>query len=195
MNIVMEPGTIRTVHYYRKRGADGKYPVTYWGTLEEQIAEATLANAHAVSSADHKMISLYTTQEDCPHTNPEDDEKYDGVDDLIDAWMARNCPGLKWEPWDDISIHPLIWKNQERAYAVIPLANEWRRAQDVFDDTHNGVCLDDYQGQCCTECSEFDPDYGSEPGACRLSETIREQYGDFWWRASPEGIADRERER
>lgn len=193
MSIVMEPGTIRAIHYHRKRDADGKYPVTYWGSVEEQIAEATAENARATSSRDHRMMQLYTFQGDCDHTNPEDDDKYDGVDDLVDEWMARNCPGLEWARGDTIGIHTLIWKNKERAYAVIPLVNEWRRAQETYDDTHNGVCLESPAGECCVECSDGDDD-GHEPGSCYLPDRIREQYDDFWWRFSPAGIADREKE-
>lgn len=194
MTITHEPGTIRAVHYFGKRDADGKYPVTYWGTIEEQIAEATAANARAVSTADHKPMSLYTRQEDCPHTNPEDDDRYSDVDDLVDEWMARNCPGLTWARGDAFEVDRLIWKNKERAYAVVSLANEWRRAQDAYDDRHNGVCLDQYMGTCCTECTDGDEDWGHEPDSCRLAERIREQYDTFWWNVSPEGIADRGRQ-
>lgn len=188
MSIVMEPGTVRAVHYLRPRTTDGKYPVTYWGTVEEQIAEATAENARATSSRNHKQMQLYTYTEDCEHSNPEDDEKYAGVDDLVDEWMARNCPGLERRPGDDIDIHSLIWKNKKRAYAVIPLANEWWRAQNAYDDGHAAdVCLGNPMGTCCTACTEGDDDFGYEPGACSLATNLREEYDAFWDRVSPEG--------
>ncbi|WP_136057284.1 hypothetical protein [Microbacterium sp. K24] len=185
MSIVKEPGTIRTVHYNRAKGEDGRFPVTYWGTLEEQIAEATAANARSTSSHDHRMQSLYTYVEDCGHLNPEDDERFEHVEDLIEAWVSHNLPMLAWQRGDEHVIHTLRFKNRQRAYGVIPIAAEWHRAQEDYDDQHVGtVCLASPMGECCTECTEGDEDFGYEPEGCRLAERVREEYDDFWDRAS-----------
>lgn len=181
---VHEPGTIRHVHFIRGRGEDGKFPVTVWGSIEEQIAEATLENARATSRADHRMIPLYTWSEDCGHDNPEDAERFDGVDDLLDEWMRRNAPSLTYRDGD------LYWKNRARAHVSVPLYVEWRVAQAEYDKGHNGpVCLLSPMGQCCEACTDGDDDSGYEPGECRLPERIRDEYDQFWWRVSPDGIA------
>lgn len=180
-DLVHEPGSVR------RRRVNGQYRVTYWGSVDEQIAEATAANARATSSHDHRMIPLYTWMEHCGHPNPENDDRYRDVEDLADEWMRRNAPALTYRDGD------LYWKNLRRAHASVPLYVEWRRAQDEWDDMHGAaVCLASPMGECCEVCADGDED-GYEPGDCRLPERVREAYDDFWWRVSPEGIADRAR--
>jgi hypothetical protein len=181
-----EPGLIRSIRYHVGKGADGRYPVVYWGTLDEQIAEATALNLRAHSSIDHKMIPLYTMAEDCPHLNPEHDERFDLVDDLVDEWMARNCPSL-----DRNSASTVEWKlyylNRQRA-AVIPIVAEYWAADEWYHENHSSVCLESYMGDCCERCADFDPDFGAEPMACRRQDDAREAQADFWDRFSPEGV-------
>lgn len=187
--IVHEPGTVRQIHYMRGRQEDGKYPVTYWGSIEEQIAEATAANARATSRHDHKMMPLFTMTEDCGHPNPEDDERFRDVDDLVDEWMRRNLPAMSWRDGD------LYWKNKRRGEAVVPLYAEWARAQGVWDASHSGnVCLDSPMGECCTVCTDGDGDFGYEVEPCRLAAVVRDKYDDFWAMVSPEGREIRARQ-
>jgi hypothetical protein len=189
MNLVHEPGSIRHVHYLSGRDADGKYPITYWGDVDEQIAEATLENAKATTRLSHVPMPLYAYAENCEHSNPEDADRYRDVDDLVDEWMRRNTPCLTWRDG------ALYYKNRARGEASVPLFVEWRAAQDAYDDVHqSGVCLDSPQGTCCTACTEGDDDYGYEAGACALPQQVRNAYDDFWWRVSPDAIADRARQ-
>lgn len=189
---VPEPGTVRRVHYFAKKGADGRYPVTYWGALEEQIAEATADNLRAHSSTDHTMIQLYTMAEDCGHVNPEYDDRFAGVDDLADEWMARNCPGLDRHAssrveWD------LYYRNRNRA-SVIPLVAEYWAADSWYHDTHSTVCLESHMGECCERCADFDPDFGAEPEPCRRQDNAREAQSEFWDRFSDDGLEHLARE-
>lgn len=172
--ITNKPGSVRTVLYHR-RDENGKYPVVYWGTIEEQVKEAQAKNREFMFSGTHEEMKLYTMAEDCPHSNPDEDEKFDGVDDLIDAWMERNCPGLQ-ESRD----YTLKWKNRERAIAVIPLAAEHERASHEYHDTHNTVCLEGYMGTCCLACTEGGDDWGYEPEPCRLGDKLRDQNEEFY---------------
>lgn len=187
MTIVHEPGSVRQIHYFRAK-VDGRYPVTYWGSLEEQIAEATRENARAASRHDHKTITLYSLAEDCEHENPEEAARFDGIDDLVDAWMERNTPGLTWRDG------PLYYKNRRRAEASIPLYAEWRAADTAYFADHGLVCLLSPTGDvACTGCEgEHEDSY--EGGGCGLAERVRETYEDFWWRVSPDGREDRARQ-
>ena len=181
---VNEPGSVRRVQYFARRGADGKYPVTLWGSLEEQIREATARNLEEHSNAKHVMSPLWLMADDCEHVNPDEDERFADVDDLIAAWMDRNCPGLRGAyrgvEWD------LYYKNTRRAYAVIPLAAEYQRKKDEYDDGHNRVCYDNPMGDYCEACTEGDDDSGYEPARCRRRDEAQEQYSEFWWRFSAE---------
>ena len=192
---VRDPGTIREVKYHLGRGPDGKYPVTRWGTVEEQVAEATLANARALSGAEHQPMELFSFIDDCEHINPEEDERFYDVEDLIDAWLERNCLMGSDYPKFNSTIphaermmqHRLKHINHERAYAVIPLANEWRRAQGEYDDVHSGqVCLASPQGSVCRGCLQDegrDPDSsddGFEESGCLRQERARERQREFW---------------
>jgi hypothetical protein len=56
------------------------------------------------------------------------------------------------------------------------------------------VCLDTPTGSCCTACTEGDDDFGYEPSECDLARTIREEYEQFWYQVSTEGVADRSRQ-
>lgn len=202
-----EPGSIRTVHYRHGRGPDGKYPVTYWGTVEEQVQEATSAIARDLSADRHEPMDLFSFTDDCDHVNPEEDERFDEVEELVSEWLKRNCLMGADYPVFDRSVpferrqvqHGLRYKNERRAYAVIPLANAWERAQGEYDDTHAGaVCLDSPMGSACRGCLEDegeDPDggdFGIEPCGCVRQERARERQGEFWRLVSAER-AQRER--
>ena len=185
MTITHEPGSIRAVHYFARK-VGGQYPVTRWGTLDEQIAEATQHNASTTSRRGHDTLPLYTYSDHCPHSNPEDDDRYRDVDDLLDEWMRRNTPGLTWRDG------ALYSKNRQRGEHTVPLYVEWRQAQDAYDDVHPGrICLDSPVGTCCQGCAEGDEDWGFAVGSCRLPEHVREAYDEFWWRVSPDGILHR----
>lgn len=166
----------------RRFGRPGE-PNTLWGTVEEQIAEATRVNAEQWSRRGHRLMPLYAMEGDCPHTDPEDDERFDGVDDLVDAWAARlglgDTPGSRatsggWALW---------WKNRARAYAVIPLAAEYELAAIEYSANHNRVCLLEPMGEACSDpdCHDGDEDYGIEPGVCRLPDRARDAWDEFWW--------------
>lgn len=177
---VGEPGTIRAIHYYGKRGADGKSPVTLWGTVEEQVKEAQATNREYMWSGTHKMIDLYAME--CEHVHPEEDEQFDDVEELLAAWMARNCAGLTWGDGD------LYYKNRERGQASIPKYVAYMAADDEYSENHNSVCLLAPMGSCCAVCSDGDDD-GHEEGACRMPDQLKDDEGTFWWANSPEGIA------
>lgn len=190
MTLVHEPGTIRRVHYHQGRTDNGKYPVSYWGDVESQIVEATEANTLRTSRMLHRTMPLYRMSDDCGHANPEEDDRYRDVEDLVDEWMRRNTPGLTWRDGD------LYWKNRRRGEASVPLYVEWDDAQAAYQDVHVGnVCLDTPTGSCCEACTQGDDDFGYEPGECLLPTELREDYDLFWWRVSPEGVADRERQK
>jgi hypothetical protein len=186
---VFEPGSIRSIHYYAERDSEGKYPVVLWGTLEEQIEEATATNLKAHSGSFHKPMDLWTMATDCGHSNPEGLDKYEGVEDLLDDWVKRNLLGLDYRDGD------LYWKNRRRGEAVIPLYAEWSKAQGEWDAVHgSGVCHDQYQGTCCVECAEGDEDSGYETSPCWRQEHAREAMDEFWYQVSSDGVADRQRE-
>lgn len=170
----------------------------HWPSVAEQVSEATRAIAEALSAAPHVDKPLYRFQDDCGHLSPEHNQKYDGVDDLIDDWMQRNC-GMdsSWpefigsrevagaEAYDRRQDHiSLIGKNRDRAEKAIPLAAEWRLAQVWFDEYHTGeICLATPMGTYCAGCPDErdeDPDYGIEPSLCRRQEAARERSSDFW---------------
>lgn len=188
---VYEPGSIRSINYRTKLGEDGKYPVTYWGTIDEQIAEATKANLEQWTCKGHDQVQLYTFTDNCPHTNPEDDEKYEGVDDLLDAWKERNLFGLTWRDGD------LYHKNVKRGEQIIPEYAAWAKAQDEWEDGHSSdVCLLSPDGVCCASCEADSLEYGegTEPGPCSLPYRAREAWDEFWSEFTVEAFEDRERE-
>jgi hypothetical protein len=181
---VHEPGSYRSLVF----ALDHSYVARYWGTLDEQIAEATAENLKAHSGLEHKPMNLWTRNEDCGHPNPDEDEKYDGVDDLLDEWWKRNFPAsLTYKDGD------LYYRNRRRGYGVVPEYAAWRKALADWQAVHDGgVCLDQYQGTCCIGCDNGDDDFGHEAGECYRSYRAREAQADFWWLFSPE---NNERER
>lgn len=181
--IVHEPGTLRAVLYHARRDENGNYPKVYWGTLDEQIADATQQNLENHSGSRHKPMELWTMADDCGHTNPEDDDKYDGVDDLLDAWCARNIPGLSYTDGN------LYWINRKRGEQIIPEYAAFSQAMAEYEGNHNTVCYLNPQGTCCTGCTDGDDDYGYEPGSCYRQDDARAKQADFWDRFSPEGAA------
>lgn len=139
---------------------------------EEEIRATTAENLRLSSSSIHRMIDLYTLAEDCPHRNPDDDEKYEGVEDLVTEWMERNCAGLstndiyKWRRAGIEVSYEFVYKNRKRAHANIPLYNEWDRASEAYHAVHGFVCMESYMGKVCEECSEGDDDWGYDPAPC-----------------------------
>lgn len=181
-----EPGSIRHIYYHLKRDENGKYPVVYWGTIEEQVAEATASNLRRYSRQGHVPEQLYSFVHDCGHSNPDDDESpYMGVDDLLDAWKERNLFGLTWRDG------PLYYKNEERGKQIIPEYAAYVKAAQEYEDDHTGsVCLASPMGTCCRGCNEDAMDYddGVEPESCRLPDQAREAWDDFWASNDPEFI-------
>ena len=177
----------------RKEGSL-KYPayyggtLQYWGDIESQIREATAENLSNHSSVHHTEMNLYVYVEDCPHSTPETDEKYEGVDDLIDEWVARNCAGLT--STDHRFGHPawqLWYKQRKRAIANIPLASEYYRLMSEWEDLHDGrVCMASPTGSCCRGCTDGDEDFGYEPGGCQRQHFAKEAQEEFWWYFSDE---------
>lgn len=154
-------------------------------------------------------MELFTFTDDCPHSNPEDDDTYESVDDFVDDWMLRNCsiePGWPSYPrecresaeYAAYSVqNALYWRNRERAIAVIPLVYEYYRRLQDFEDDHSGnVCLKSPQGSVCRGCledDELDPDGddGFEPGPCWRSSRAKERQSDFWHLFSEVAAKDR----
>lgn len=168
--ITYEPGSLRRLGHWGE-------PNKTWGTLEEQIADATRANAEEWSRHGHTTMQLYMLADDCPHTNPEDDERFDGVDDLVDEWLER-LGFTRADMWTR------LWTlNRHRALTVIPIASEYERAQREYETNHSRVCLLEPMGTACSDpdCHEGDEDYGIEPGGCRLQDRAREAWEEFWW--------------
>lgn len=174
--ITHEPGSLRRLGHWGE-------PNKTWGTIEEQIADATRANAEQWSRRGHDTMQLFMMEDDCPHTNPDEDDRYDGVDDLIDEWLASiGLSGIRWTSRDDTE-RQLYWKNRQRAGTVIPLVGEWWRAEEEYGANHNRVCLLNPMGTACSDpdCHEGDDDFGIESGGCRLQERAREAWDEFWW--------------
>lgn len=147
------------------------------GSREEQLQQVFTTLRAQWSQTTHAPIELYTMAEDCGHTNPEEDERFDGVDDLIDEWMERNCAGLRIS--DDWLLH---YRNRHRAALVIPLVAEYERAMREWEDNHSGsVCLASPMGSTCGGCNEdIDSDFGLEPSECDMPEKAREEWDNFW---------------
>lgn len=166
---------------------------------DEEIRRATRQNLELHSSSSHKIIDLYSFTEDCPHPNPEQDDKYDGVDELVDEWMERNCAGLSVQdlyklprPWP--VTYDFIFKNRRRAENNIPLYIEWRQAMLDYEANHGRVCLLSPMGTACVICSEGDDD-GYEPSDCYRQSRAREAYEEFWDLFSSENLEYQAKER
>ena len=192
------PGTVRLLTDER-----GRTTTTEWGSLDEQICEATTANARQLAAGPHVTTQLYSFAGDCGHTDPEVDSKYDGVEDLIADWLQRNCligpdftnrrPGDDRDYWARIDLNA---RNTSRAYAAIPLASEWKRAQEAYDGSHSHVCLVSPMGTACLGCLSdegIDPDDsdGINPFACRRAEAARERRDAFWHLFTAEALEAR----
>lgn len=145
---------------------------------DEEIAAVLAELRERHSSAGHRMEELYTFTEDCEHINPDDDPAYDGVDDLVDAWIEQHLFGLTYADGR------LYWRNRDRAYGVIPLAAALDRAEREFGDQHNRVCLASPMGEHCATCDELDgeggEDFGFDPSGCRRTARAREEREEFW---------------
>lgn len=145
------------------------------GSREEQLRKIFAALRAEWSQAEHKTIQLYRMAEDCDHKNPEMDERFEGVDDLVDEWMDRNCAGLRSSDWT------LYYKNRARAAASVPLVGEYDRAMEEWEDLHSGsVCLGSPMGTACGGCADVDSDFGVEEGGCELQMRAREAWDEFW---------------
>lgn len=148
---------------------------SFYGSREEQLARVFETLRGTWSRHLHVTIDLYKMTEDCDHVNPEEDERFEGVDDLIDEWMQRNCAGLNSSDWS------LYYKNYQRAVVNIPLVLEYEKAMREWDDTHSNVCLASPMGTACGGCNEdTDADFGIKPGGCSLAEKAREEWDSFW---------------
>jgi hypothetical protein len=176
--IVHEPGTYRGTVVTGSRS----YERTYWGTLDQQIREATADNLRLHSGLEHKPMDLWTMAYDCGHQNPEDAEEYEGVDDLLDEWWKRNFPeSLTYKDGE------LYYRNRRRGYYAVPEYAAWLQADNAWQDVHgDGVCRDSYQGTCCAGCTEGDEDFGYEPGDCDRQYLAKEAQNEFWWLFSDE---------
>lgn len=145
------------------------------GSREEQLRQLFRSLRAEWSQAEHSTTQLYTLTEDCAHRNPEEDERFEGVDDLVEEWMDRNCAGLRPSDWN------LYYKNRARAAACIPLVGEYDRAMSEWEDLHSGsVCLGTPQGTACAGCADMDSDFGVEEGGCELQTRAREAWDEFW---------------
>jgi hypothetical protein len=176
-------GSFRRYRSERNGGA------VLWGSLEEQIAEATADNLRYSSGLDHQPMDLWTWAQDCGHENPDDlldEDRYADVETLIDAWMARNCAGLtSWNGSKDWEMHGhLYYRNRQRAVANIPLAFEYYQKLEAYEELHVGaVCKhpDSYMGTTCRACTDGDDDFGYEPSGCRRQENAKENQDMFWY--------------
>jgi hypothetical protein len=155
----------------------GKFEPSKWGTVDEQIAEATAANLRAHSSIDHTSQDLWTMASDCGHTDPcDDDTRFRGVEELIDStWERDNVNGLSWKDGD------AFYDARRASRRTIWSAVFMDELDSAYHDIHDGgVCLKKYQGTCCMGCTEGDEDFGFEVGACQRQERARESFDEFW---------------
>jgi hypothetical protein len=158
---------------------------SYDRLLEAWLQEATLDNARRWSKAGHAdaqvMLSLFT--DDCPHRNPENDPKYDGVEffqgRVTDAKWNYD-PRFRRRPAD-----PYTLAFMEAAAAAHPLVAEFEAAMSEWEDAHGGlVCELSPQGTICRTCAEAHDEWdedGMEPSGCRLHDDVVEAYADFWF--------------
>ena len=168
---VFDPGSVRfVVDPVSGVGSRG-----VWGTLDEQIAEATAANLVSSSKTRHKSIDLFTWADDCPHRNPDTDDGFDGVDDLIDEAMAAAHPAHRMTPTE--------WFTERKTIAAtVALSVEYDRAIAEYEGSHGGgVCLVSPMGSACAGCTDGDDDHGYEAGPCTRQERARERQREFWW--------------
>lgn len=162
-------------------------------SIEEQVKLAQKHNREKYAKKNHSPVQLYMFQSDCEHSDPEEDEKFDGVNDLEDEWVERL--GLTTENPYKIgsteywSYYDLLSKNRQRARSVIPLVAEYYRAQEEFDEQHSGqICLLSPMEVGCEYCDEDELEYGegvTSPG-CSLEADLREEYEEFWYGVSAE---------
>lgn len=176
--IVREPGTYRG------------YPHQYWGTLEEQIREATAENLKAHTGSSHTPMKLWTYAYDCAHEDPEAAGEFDGVDDLLRAWEEKNLFGLTHKDSD------LYYKNHARHRYAIPEYAAYYAAKDEYDSAHDSsVCLLSPQGTCCKGCTDGDDDFGYEAGDCYRKDRAKEDQDEFYYLFSIENFQDMARRR
>jgi hypothetical protein len=158
-----------------------------WGSIEEQVKEAQRANLNAHSSQGHGQEPSYWMECECK--NPDNEDKYDDIEDLEDAWLVRNC---NFTDLDSMRRSPiqspewqLYYKNWKRALVSIPLVAEYYREKEAYDEAHSfDVCLNSPTGlYFCPECQENgyeDSAFGVETGPCTRQENAREAYTEFW---------------
>lgn len=167
-----------------------------WPSIERQVKEAQAENREKYAQSSHKPVQLYTMLGDCEHEDPDDMDKFDGVEDLEDEFLDRIGLGHE-NPYSSPGEYEMYWawvrlkmKNLKRAAAVIPLVAEYNKASDEYQDTHgSGVCLEDPQDLACSYCDQDALDYGdgvSDPG-CDLNYEVTEAWENFWDAVSPEG--------
>jgi len=168
--------------------------------LEREMQEATRENQRRWALQSHESMRLWTMQEHCAHSDPSEDDNFDG--DTIEFFDTRVSRHEKWSLKD----HKVIITD-DYAHAFSTAARDqstvyqsWSKAQEVFDDTHDGrLCMNDPQGSVCTTCAhihdEGDDDFGYEPSGCRIGDDARDAYDDFWtanghadWRPKPDEL-------
>lgn len=170
---VHEPGSPKYT-YWGVRGA--------WGSVEEQVKEAQSWLRENISSYLHKESPAY--YQDCDHINPDDDEYYEDVDDLIEAWLAKNCnfdgseayKPMKSPEWQ------LYYKNWTRATKVVKKYAEWDRKLLEYEDNHPGnICMWSPAGTFCEGCQETDDFEFVEIGSCYRHQLRKQENDEFWY--------------
>lgn len=171
-------------YYDRSRtSVEGPMP-SYETLLERWLQEATLANGRRWSRAAHGksevMLSLFV--EDCPHLNPEEDPKYEGVE-----FFQKRVTDARYNydrRWQRRPPDPYVLAFMEAATSLHPLVAEFEQAMCDWEDSHGIVCTLSPQGTVCRECAEareeWDDD-GMEPAPCYLHDDAVEAYGEFWY--------------
>lgn len=156
----------------------------YEDEFEAWLQEATLANAQRWSQAAHAeaqvMLSLFT--EDCPHPNPENDPKYDGVE-----FFQRRVTDARYNydrRYQRRPANPYTVAFMTAAAAVHPIVAEFEQAMTDWDANHGVTCQLSEMGTICRTCAEAHDEWdddGMEPSGCRLKDDAVEAYGDFWY--------------
>lgn len=151
--------------------------------LERELQEATRENQRRWSRQAHESMDLWTMQDYCEHTNPEDDEQYDNVEEF-DRRVSRH------EKWSSTERKLVVTNEYAHAFAAAArdqstVYQDWAKAQQAFDDAHDGrICMSDPQGSVCKTCADIheegDDDFGYEPYGCCIEDDAREAYNDFW---------------
>jgi len=138
--------------------------------LDQRIKVATNNNGHQHSALGHEMFALYRYADECPHADPDEEERFEAYLEVLDT--------VEGEPYD-------TWMARRNALAATLTEHaDYLMAEDVWDNVHGGysqICHDMPDGFACRECTEGDEDSGYEDQGCSRMENAKEAFAEFWW--------------